>query len=215
MTPTITRMMLLAAGPLLAAGMIRADDLEQAFIDPPDSAKPGVLWMWMGSNLSKEGITHDLEALKDAGFGRTTMFSLADITTPWAGEIRNSPTPEIISWTEPWWKLVRHAAEESRRLGMDFGMFNGPGYEASGGPWITPELSMQQICWSKTEVIGAVKISVALERPKLDLRAVQQFPVFNPETGKVENPESRHARLSIATLLCSHSPLREPWQGNK
>lgn len=34
------------------------------FENPPQSAKPGVLWMWMGSNLSKDGITRDLEALK-------------------------------------------------------------------------------------------------------------------------------------------------------
>ncbi len=116
------------------------------FLHPPESAKPGVLWMWMGSNISKEGITKDLEALKKEGFNRTTMFSLADITTPWSGVIGNSPTSEIISWTEPWWKLVRFAAEESKRLGMDFGMYNGAGYESSGGFWITPELSMQQIC---------------------------------------------------------------------
>lgn len=36
----------------------------------------------MGSNISREGITRDLEALKAAGFNRTTMFSLADATTP-------------------------------------------------------------------------------------------------------------------------------------
>jgi hypothetical protein len=55
------------------------------------------------------------------------MFSLADVTTPWAGDIGKSPTPEIIAWTEPWWQLVKHAAAESKRLGMDFGMFNVPG----------------------------------------------------------------------------------------
>jgi len=107
---------------LLAAGFAsRADELDRIFAYPPESAKPGVLWMWMGCNLSSNGITRDLEALKDAEFNRTTMFSLADVTTPWAGEIGNSPTPEIISWTEPWWKLVRHAALESKRFRMDFG----------------------------------------------------------------------------------------------
>ncbi|MGC8641715.1 MAG: glycosyl hydrolase [Isosphaeraceae bacterium] len=165
-----------------------ADDLEQTFTHPPDSARPGVLWMWMGCNLSKSGITRDLEALKDAGFGRTTMFSLADVTTPWAGEIGNSPTPEIISWTEPWWKLVRHAAEESRRLGMDFGMFNGPSYESSGGPWVTPELSMQQVCFSRTTGDGPGRVHLTLARPQVDPRAVMPFPVFNPRTGLVEKP---------------------------
>ena len=38
------------------------------FSNPPEAARPGVLWMWMGSNLSKDGITKDLEALKKAGF---------------------------------------------------------------------------------------------------------------------------------------------------
>jgi alpha-L-rhamnosidase len=161
---------------------------EMAFLHPPEGAKPGVLWMWMGSNLSKEGITRDLEALKEEGFNRTTMFSLADVTTPWAGEIGKSPTPELISWTEPWWKLVRYAAEESRRLQMDFGMFNGPGYESSGGPWITPKLSMQEICWSLQPVKGGSTIMLNLARPQVDPHANQPYPVFNPETGLVEKP---------------------------
>ena len=72
-------------------------DPASVFANPPEAAKPGVLWMWMGSNLSKAGIKKDLEALKQQGFSRTTMFSLADITTPWAGKINKSPTPEIIS----------------------------------------------------------------------------------------------------------------------
>lgn len=181
----------LAAALLLLAcsAICHADSIEQAFRNPPAAAKPGVLWMWMGCNLSHKGITRDLEALKAAGFGRTTMFSLADVTTPWAGEIGNSPTPELVSWTEPWWKLVRHAALESKRLGMDFGMFNGPSYESSGGPWITPELSMQEICYSKREVTGPARTSLDMPRPVVDPRAVQAFPVYNPETGLVEKPE--------------------------
>ena len=171
------------------AASFGADDLEETFLHPPESAKPGVLWMWMGSNVSETGITRDLEALKAAGFGRATMFSLADTCTPWAGEIGRSPTPEVVAWTEPWWKLVRHAALEARRLGLDFGMFNGPGYTASGGPWITPEFSMQEICWSEKAITGGARIAVALKRPEVDAHAQMFFPMYNPETGKVEKPE--------------------------
>ena len=181
---------LLAAFVVTPAALAAAPaDLEKAFVNPPEAAKPGVLWMWMGCNLSKAGITRDLEALKAAGFNRTTVFSLADVTTPWAGEIQNSPTPEIISWTEPWWQMVRHAALESKRLGMDFGMFNGPSYESSGGPWISAENSMQQVCFSQTPVTGGSEINVDLPRPKVDPRAVEMFPVYNPNTGLVEKPE--------------------------
>jgi len=34
-------------------------DPAEVFINPPENAKPGVLWMWMGSNLSRAGITKD------------------------------------------------------------------------------------------------------------------------------------------------------------
>jgi len=165
---------------------VNLNDPEHVFLHPPASAHLGVLWMWMGSNLSKRGITKDLEALKKQGFNRTTMFSLADITTPWAGGIEKSPTPELISWTEPWWKIVRFAAEESKRLGMDFGMFNGSGYEASGGPWITPELSMQEICWSKVVVSGNAQIHIHLARPVVNLTGHTPYLIHNPETGVLE-----------------------------
>src|SRR5437867_9596621 len=119
------------------------NDPTELFIHPSENAKPGVLWMWMGSNISKEGITRDLEALKKEGFNKTTMLTLADVTTPWSAIISKSPTPQIIEWTDPWWQLVRFAAEESKRLGMEFGISNTAGYTSSGGTWITPELSMQ------------------------------------------------------------------------
>ena len=159
-------------------------DPEKDFLNPPESAKPGVMWMWMGSNLSESGITKDLKALKEQGFNYTTMFSLSDITTPWSRPIGNSPTPEVIAWTEPWWKLVRHASEESKRLGMHFGMFNGPSYESSGGNWITPELSMQEICWSKRDKIkGGFHVNMKLAKPEVDPHAKQSHPVYDPETG--------------------------------
>ncbi len=45
-----------------------SSDLEEIFI-PPDSAKPYTMWFWMNGNLTKEGITLDLEAMKSAGIG--------------------------------------------------------------------------------------------------------------------------------------------------
>lgn len=160
----------------------------QLFVDPPESAKPGVLWMWMGCNISKSAITKDLEALKAAGFNRTTMFSLADVTSPWSDVIEKSPTPELIAWTEPWWQLVRFAAEESKRLNMEFGMFNCPGYTASGGPWITPERSMKQLIFSQVTVGGGSRLQMSLKKPVIDNRANTYFPVYNPKNGLVEKP---------------------------
>ncbi len=189
--PLLMALFLAGTGTTTAQSIGKEDgrQLEEIFLHPPESAKPGVLWMWMGSNISKEGITKDLEALKKEGFNRTTMFSLADVTTPWAGQIAKSPTPEIIAWTEPWWKMVRFAAEESKRLGMDFGMYNGAGYESSGGVWITPELSMQELCWSQIKIVGSIHVNMQLQRPQVSAKGHTPYPIFNEETGKVEIPE--------------------------
>ena len=55
------------------------DQLESRFLNPPTSVKPYVWWHWMGSNFSKEGITKDLEAMKESGIGGTTIFNLSSI----------------------------------------------------------------------------------------------------------------------------------------
>jgi hypothetical protein len=174
-----------------ALGMAtHADELEKIFQIPPAAARPQVYWFWMGGNVSSNGITRDLEALKDAGFGGTTMCSLADVCTPWAGIISNSPTPDVIAYQSgSWWNFVRFAAAESRRLGLEFGIHNCAGYESSGGPWITSELSMQEVVWSETRVTGPGKFDGALPRPQPDIHAHQPFPVYNPRTGTLDKPE--------------------------
>lgn len=43
--------------------------------------------------------------------------------------------------------------KEAARLGIDYVMHNCPGWSSSGGPWITPEYSMQKLTWSEIEVV--------------------------------------------------------------
>ena len=42
-----------------------APDPETVFRNPPQSAKTGVWWHWMGCNVSKEGIVKDLDWFKE------------------------------------------------------------------------------------------------------------------------------------------------------
>ena len=166
-------------------------DLEVIFKTPPEYAKPGVLWMWMGTSISKKGITKDLEALKEAGFGRVTMFHVADVLMPWAATIEKSPTPDMVAFTDASWQMVRFAALEAKRLGLDFGIHNCPGYESSGGKWITPEKSMQMLCFSETLLYGGKRLNIQLPKPRVSLEARHNdffFPMYNPETKKVEIP---------------------------
>jgi alpha-L-rhamnosidase len=45
------------------------DIIEDAFLHPPQSAKPWVFWYWLHGAVSKAGITADLEAMKEVGIG--------------------------------------------------------------------------------------------------------------------------------------------------
>src|SRR6187549_2952032 len=48
--------------------------LEENFLYPPSSALPQTLWFWMNGNVTKEGITFDLEAMKRVGIGGVLNF---------------------------------------------------------------------------------------------------------------------------------------------
>jgi hypothetical protein len=187
-------------------------NLAHAFTAPPDSTRPYVLWMWMGSNVSKQGITLDLEAMKEAGIGGATIFSLADTLTPWAGVILNSPTPEVVTFTAPWWALVRHAATECRRLGLELILHNCAGYESSGGPWVTPELSMQEVVWSQHPITGGKLAKLQLSRAVVDPHPHAEFPiVYIPSEGKDGIPfvgarQSYYRDIAVVALPPTGSP---------
>ena len=46
-----------------------ADGLADGFRHPPDNVRPWVFWFWINGNISREGITQDLEAMKRVGVG--------------------------------------------------------------------------------------------------------------------------------------------------
>ena len=50
---------------LWLAALVRggADELEQQFASPPDAARPWVYWYFMDGNMTREGLTADLEAM--------------------------------------------------------------------------------------------------------------------------------------------------------
>ena len=166
-----------------------ADELQSRFATPPPEARPWVYWMWMGGNVSSNGITGDLQALKEAGFGGAVMVSLADVCTPWPAPIENAPGTNVVTFNENWWWLVRHAAQESHRLGLEFGIGNCAGYETCGGPWVTPEYSLQEVVWSETKFTGPGTFSGALPKPDVDVHAQMPFPVYIGNTGKLAKPE--------------------------
>lgn len=137
--------------PTLAA----ADPLQEGFTSPPPSARPHTWWHWMNGNITQEGITADLEAMAAVGIGGAQIFNVD----------QGVPAGKVPFMTPAWRQAVVHAAKEAKRLGVELCLHNCAGWSSSGGPWITPEHSMQILTWSETPVTGGKQISVTLKEP--------------------------------------------------
>ncbi|MBN1199712.1 MAG: hypothetical protein JXA23_10200, partial [Bacteroidales bacterium] len=141
--------------------------LEQLFKDPPGTMRPYVWWHWMGPNFSKEGITKDLEAMKEAGIGGATIFNLTSAVQESHAPMQNNPWPEQTYRSPAYWEALRHAASEAQRLGLEIGLHNTVGYSTTGGPWIDEERSMQRLVWSDTTIDGSSGGTIMLRAPVL------------------------------------------------
>ncbi len=109
----------------------------------------------MNGNITADGITRDLEAMHRAGAGGFQIFQVGS----------GIPKGPVAYASPEHLQLLEHAAKEAERLGLEFDLMNCPGWSSSGGPWITPELSMKQLTWSETFVTGGSGINVVLPQP--------------------------------------------------
>ncbi len=137
----------------------RADavDLERGFARPPESTKPWCYWYWISDNLSKEGLTRDLEGMARVGIGQAFVGNIFLDEVP-AGKVK------VLS--EQWWGLVDHVIREGDRTGVKIGIFNCPGWSQSGGPWVKPDQAMRYLVSSETRVTGPARFEKKLPVPK-------------------------------------------------
>jgi len=134
------------------------DSLKESFVNPPDSARPGVYWYFMDGNLNNKGMTKDLESMKEAGIGYV-LFLEVNVGVP---------RGKVDFLTEEWQNLYEHAIREAERLGIRVVLGSGPGWAGSGGPWVTPAQSMSHLVSSETQVTGPgiFKGKLAIPAPK-------------------------------------------------
>jgi hypothetical protein len=94
--------------------------LEQTFRHPPDSAKPWTYWFWINGNISREGITADLEAMARVGIGGVLIMEVAQT---------NLMAPEgPVAFASPQWReMFKHVVAEAGRLGLQVNMNNDAG----------------------------------------------------------------------------------------
>jgi hypothetical protein len=155
-----------------------SDLLESGFTQPPDSTKPWCYWYWITDNISREGITKDLEAMKRVGI------SEAFIGNIYLDEVKHGTVKAL---TEEWWGMVEHAIREGSRIGVDIGVFNCPGWSQSGGPWIKPEQSMRYVVSTERRIKGPTQFAEKLPQPNEPFQdiAVVAFPAPQSDTDTI------------------------------
>ena len=160
---------LLAALAPAALRAAPAETLESGFTNMPAQTQPWCYYYWISDNISKEGITKDLEAMKRVGIGEALIGNIF---------LDNQPAGRIKVLSEEWWGLIEHAIREGGRLGVNIGMFNCPGWSQSGGPWIKPEQTMRYVISSEIRVTGPKHFSEKLIAPKNQFQdiALLAFP---------------------------------------
>lgn len=151
--------LLIAIGLLSIISTSAQVDLETGFKNPPPDAKARTWWHWLNGNVSKKGITADLEAMKKVGIQEAQLFNVS----------LGLPEGPLSYLSPEWLDHFKYAAEEAQRLDLELAFHNGPGWSSSGGPWVTPEFAMQTVVFSELTLSeGTYKDQLPQPETRLD-----------------------------------------------
>jgi len=133
-------------------------DLENGFLNPPESAKPRVWWHWMSGNVTREGIRADLEWMHRVGIGGFQNFDAGLATPQIVGK-------RLVYMTPEWKDAFLFTTKLADSLGLEMAIAGSPGWSESGGPWVTPAQAMKKFVWSETRVDGGQPFTDTLPKP--------------------------------------------------
>ncbi|WP_282035769.1 glycosyl hydrolase [Saccharicrinis aurantiacus] len=159
--------------------------IKSNFITPTDSNNIWCYWYWINDDISKEGITKDLLAMKKAGIGGALIGNINPAH-------KDGKVPML---SENWWSHMVHAVVEGKRIGIDIGVFNCPGWSQSGGPWVDYTKAMRYLTYSETKVLGGKMLSVQLDKPK---GKFQDTHTFAFKTSEVEERSTQFIPTKVS-----------------
>ena len=114
----------------------------------PNSHRPWTFWYWMYGAVSEQGIKADLQAMKDVGLGGCYLMPIRGA----AEHPEYEGKADVLSAN--FWRMVDYSLAQADSLGLGMGIHVCDGFALAGGPWISPEESMQKIVFCDTVVSG-------------------------------------------------------------
>jgi hypothetical protein len=122
------------------------EGLADGFRSPPVEYRPETWFHINGNNISREGITRDLEAIHYAGIRGIQLFNKDGVEYP--------DVPQVKILSPEWRELIGHTAGECERLGLSFTLQNCPGWSQAGGPWVPVEEAQRELVQTVTRMKG-------------------------------------------------------------
>ncbi len=175
------------------------DPLARGFANPPPTAKPWVYWFWLNGNITREGITLDLEAMKRTGIGGVLIMEVD----------QGAPLGPVPFASEKWRELFRHVVNEANRLGLEVNMNNAAGWCGSGGPWVKPEHAMQKVVWTAVEVEGPREFAERLPQPQTvagHYRDIVTYAFRTPDAFRIPDIAPKSALVRGDVMPDARSP---------
>ncbi|MCR8556723.1 glycoside hydrolase family 2 [Mucilaginibacter sp. BJC16-A38] len=144
--------------------------IEAGFITAPDSIQTSVYWYWLSGNVSKQGVVEDLEAMKKVGINRAFIGNIG---------LNDVQQGKVKFLSDEWWDILHTALKIATRLNIKIGIFNGPGWSQSGGPWVRSDQTMRYLTSSQVMVKGPVLFNKQLVKPQVNFHDVKvlAYPV--------------------------------------
>jgi hypothetical protein len=144
------------------SGQNTGPELQAGFAKPPREAGIRCWWWWLNSNVTRESITKDLEAMHAKGFSGAMIFDAGNELN-WGPDepVPNGPMFSSPEWTE----LYLHALREAERLDLKLGLSIQSGWNL-GGPGVTLDDAAKQITWSEISVKGPSMVAQTLPVPE-------------------------------------------------
>jgi len=180
--------------------------------------QPWTFWYWMYGAVSEAGIKADLQAMKDVGLGGCYLMPIRG-TEQAPANLPALDTPPGQQLSPRFWELVDYSLAQADSLGLGMGIHICDGFALAGGPWITPEESMQKIVFCDTILDGGFR-HLRMPKPQHYENYYEDIAVYAIPV-KQDRPEapavsfSSEVTVNAKGVFCADNPCWIQYAFNK
>lgn len=143
------------------------NSLRRLWQNPTTDYRMKTWWFFGYEHTCDEGITADVEALRDAGFVGVVYYDQNH-----AKDAASNGAEDAFS--DQWWHHLQFAAHEALRCGLSFEVNISNGY-CAGGRWIDARHAMQRVACAEAEVVVSDDGTVKMVQGSLDISGAEGY----------------------------------------